>query len=254
MAHISYSELKCWDSCPFYHKLSYIDKLKVFKGNEYTAFGNAIHDTCENMLLNEQIKESDHFIDKYKEALQKLASDGYDFNKKLTLEMKEQGLGLLPQIKPALKKYFNKYKVFSTEEKLFEDTSFEDYKFKGYVDLVIKTGNGKYHIIDWKTCSWGWASKRKTDKITTYQLALYKHFFAKKHNINLKDIEVYFILLKRTAKKNNVEILKTICGNIKIKNALKLLYRALYNINNDNFIKNKLSCKFCEFKNTIHCP
>ena len=44
MTHISYSELKNWDFCPFYHKLVYIDKLKPFRGNEYTAFGTAIHE------------------------------------------------------------------------------------------------------------------------------------------------------------------------------------------------------------------
>ena len=37
--HISYSELKMWADCPRKHKLVYIDKLKGFTGNEYTAFG-----------------------------------------------------------------------------------------------------------------------------------------------------------------------------------------------------------------------
>ena len=35
------------------------------------------------------------------------------------------------------KKYFGSYKVFSTEEKLFEDISVEDYKFKGYIDIIF---------------------------------------------------------------------------------------------------------------------
>ena len=81
MSHVSFSELKNWDKCAFYHKLMHIDKLKLFKGNEYTAFGTAIHDTCENMLLNEQLEASDFFIEKYKESLKKLADDDYEFNK-----------------------------------------------------------------------------------------------------------------------------------------------------------------------------
>ena len=32
--------------------------------------------------------------------------------------------------------------------------------FKGFIDLVVKTPDGKYHIIDWKTCSWGWDAQR----------------------------------------------------------------------------------------------
>jgi hypothetical protein len=49
MPHISYSELKNWDFCPFYHKLTYVDKIKIFEGNVYTAFGTALHETCEKL-------------------------------------------------------------------------------------------------------------------------------------------------------------------------------------------------------------
>ena len=50
MGHISFSEAKNWNFCPFYHKLMNIDKVKGFEGNAFTAFGNAIHDTCEKMM------------------------------------------------------------------------------------------------------------------------------------------------------------------------------------------------------------
>ena len=63
-----------------------------------------------------------------------------------------------------------------------------DYNFKGYIDLVLKTKDGKYHIIDWKSCSWGWDARRKADIMTTYQLTLYKHYFAIKHNIKPENI------------------------------------------------------------------
>ena len=57
--HISFSELKIWNDCPWKHKLVYLDKIDSFKGNEHTAFGNAIHDTCEHMLLDEELKTLD---------------------------------------------------------------------------------------------------------------------------------------------------------------------------------------------------
>ena len=59
--HISYSELKNWHTCPYQHKLMHIDKIDGFKGNEYTAFGTAIHTVCEKKLLNEEMSE-DFFI------------------------------------------------------------------------------------------------------------------------------------------------------------------------------------------------
>jgi len=119
---------------------------------------------------------------------------------------------------------------------------------------VLKTKDGKYHVIDWKTCSWGWDARRKNDKMTTYQLTYYKYYFSKKHNVELDNIETHFALLKRTAKKNKVELFKVASGNKKIKNALKFLEKALYNISNKNFIKNRLSCRYCEFYKTKHCP
>ena len=113
-----------------------------------------------------------------------------------------------------------------------------------------------YHVIDWKTCSWGWDSRRKNDRMTSYQLTLYKHFFAKKHNVDVSNIDTHFALLKRTAKTNNVEIFRVTSGPKKTQNAIKLLNQALYNINNKKYIKNRLSCTSgfgCEFYKTEHC-
>ena len=54
MAHISYSELKVWDECPYKHKLVYIDEVKKFLGNEYTAFGTAMHHACEKVVMDQK--------------------------------------------------------------------------------------------------------------------------------------------------------------------------------------------------------
>jgi len=161
---------------------------------------------------------------------------------------------------PALKQYFDDFEIVSAEEKLFEpikDFIENKYNFKGYIDLVVKTKDGKYHIIDWKTCSWGWDARRKTERMTTYQLTFYKYYFALKHNIDPEDIETYFGLIKRTAKQNHIELFKVTSGNRKTENAIKFLKKALYNIDKEIFIKNRLSCHGpfgpCEFYKTKHC-
>ena len=130
----------------------------------------------------------------------------------------------------------------------------EDLKFKGYIDAVVKTPDGKYHIIDWKSCSWGWDARKRSDPMVTYQLTLYKIFFAQKHNIDLKDIETYFALLKRTAKKDRVEIFRVTSANKKQENVLKLLKMALFNIKKKRYIKNRSACAKCEFHKTKECP
>ena len=90
--------------------------------------------------------------------------------------------------------------------------------------------------------------------MVTYQLTFYEIFYAKKHSIDLKDIETHFALLKRTAKKDRVEIFRVTSGARKQENAMGLLKKALYNIKAKNYIKDKRSCAKCEFFRTEHCP
>ena len=253
MTHISYSELKNWNFCPFYHKLTYLDGLQSFKGNEYTAFGTAIHDVCEKKLLQEQVEVSELFVERFKDSLKKLENDEVEFNIERAKEMVPQGIAILQEVDDALQNYFGEFEVVSSEEKLMVPID-ESINFKGYIDAVVKTPDGKYHIVDWKTTSWGWNSRRRSDPITTYQLTLYKHFFCKKHDIELKDVETHFALLKRTASKNRVEFIRVTSGPKKMTNALKLLNMALYNIGKKRYLKKRSSCDKCAFFMTKDCP
>ena len=264
MSHISFSELKNWNHCSYYHKLVHIDKLKGFVGNEYTAFGTAIHDICEIAVHKQSIdydKLSLLFEKKFLQNLQSLPEEIKGaLNKPLVTSMRTQATEIIPEVLPAVKEYFGEYEVVSTEEKIYVpigEFPEQDYSFKGFIDLVVKTNDGKYHIIDWKTCSWGWDSKRKSEPMTTYQLTFYKHYFALKHGIDPDDIETHFALLKRTSKKNRVEFFRVTSGKRKTNNAIKLLVKALYNITNKKYIKNRLACHgqygMCEFYKTEYC-
>ena len=202
------------------------------------------------------LKRLKRTLDKDRSGGKTLTEKDVELNKKLVEDMRKQACTLLPYVIPSLIDYFGEYEVYSAEENLYEDLGEADLKFKGYIDLVIKTSDGKYHIVDWKTCSWGWDSKRKADRMTTYQLTLYKYYFAKKHNIEPSNIETHFALLKRTAKSNKVEIFRVTSGKKKTENAINLLNKAIYNIINDKHIKNRLSCTTgygCEFYKTQYC-
>tara|TARA_R110002012_G_scaffold136450_1_gene290836 strand:- start:2865 stop:3635 length:771 start_codon:yes stop_codon:yes gene_type:complete len=256
MPHISYSELKDWVHCAFYHKLTRVDGIDGFKGNAYTAFGSALHSVCEKKLLKEEISE-DFFVNELKKNISELDED-VQVDKKMVLDMMGQGKKIIPEIEDALVDYFEEFEVLAVEMPLYEPIEGEEgYQFKGYIDAIVATPDGKVHIFDWKTCSWGWDSRRKSDKMVTYQLTLYKHFFCQKMEVDPANVETHFALLKRTAKKNRVEFFRVTSGPTKIKNALKTLNMALYNIKNKRYIKNKLSCTSgfgCKFYGTEHCP
>jgi len=260
MSHISYSELKTWVECPWKHKLNYVERINQFKGNEYTAFGTALHTVCENLVLENEVNPKTLFQEEFLNNLRSLKNDDPELllREDLVSQMRVQGDQIIEYILPALKAYFGSFELIEVEEKLFEGIEDKDYNFKGFIDLVVKTSDDKYHIIDWKTCSWGWDARKKADKMITYQLTLYKSFWCQKHNIDLRDVQTHFALLKRTAKKELVEIFKVTSGAKKTENALKLLNKAIYNVKRQNHIKNKLSCHgrygTCEYYKTKHCP
>ena len=255
--HISYSELKTWAECAWKHKLIYIDKVNKFVGNEYTAFGRALHLLCEHSI-EDKIQEEDYddFWDiAFEKEIMDLLKKNVDLEQNIVDTMSDQAKRIAPQIIPQVVNKFENYEVISVEEKLYLDIpELENCKFKGFIDLVLKTDDGKYHIIDWKTCSWGWDAKKRSDKYVTYQLTLYKKFFCLKHDIDPKLVETHFALLKRTAKKDNVEIFRVTSGPRKVQNATDLLVKAVRSIFNKAHFKNRGSCSYCEFRNTEYCP
>ena len=252
--HISYSELRIFTECPHKWKLQYVDGLAGFTGNIYTAFGTAIHSVCEQSALgNLEPEEYPEYFDiAFLEELKKLDEKPQS---KMIVEMREQSREIFHKVFPALQELFPGYEVYSSEESLYEPIS--ELKFnrflKGFIDLVVKTPDDKYHIIDWKSCSWGWDAKKRSDAMVTYQLTLYKKFFCEKHGIDPKMVETHFGLLKRTAKSDNVEIFRVTSGPRKTTNATKVLTDACNLIHKGVTIKNRNSCAKCPFKNTEHC-
>ena len=253
---ISFSELKNWKECPYRHKLIHIDKIPYFEGNEFTAFGTAIHTVCEEAIPDPSKDALAIFESNFLNELKILKDQGKELNKDLVSDMRSQAKPICEQVLPAVKDHFGQFEVVAVEEELLEPISeFESYgkHFKGFIDMVIKTPDNKIHIIDWKTCSWGWNTKKKSDPMTNYQLTYYKNYYSKKHNIDPGNIETYFVLLKRTAKNNNVEVVRVTSGPKKTENSLKLLENAVINIEKGLNIKNRLNCKYCKFYKTEHC-
>ena len=137
MSHISFSEMKIWNECSYRHKLEYLDGLRSFMGNEYTAFGTAVHSYCEQALLREVKDPNKLFTDEFVKGLEKLIVDGVELDQKLINQMEPQGEGILPEVLPGINDYFEDgFEVLQTEESLYENMEGTDYKFKGFIDLV----------------------------------------------------------------------------------------------------------------------
>ena len=254
--HISYSELKQWTECTWRHKLLYVDRVESFQGNEHTSFGTAVHETIEQMLIGNVSDPYECFNKKFNELLEGL--DLLDSN--LANTMRQEVIGIFEAVVPSLDDYFSDrggWSLMAAEQALKEpvtESKIGGYDFKGFIDLVVKDGQGHYHVIDWKTCSWGWNARKKNDSVFTRQLVYYKYYYSKKFGLNPRAISTHFGLIKRTAKKDRIELFRVTSGERKTKNSLDFLDKALYNITNKRYIKNRLSCKYCPFYETAHCP
>jgi len=265
--HISFSEIKCWKECSYRHKLSHIDKVDVFKPSPYLDFGTAVHAGCETLLEKKNL-DSKSILNDITSAWDKHGFDDPEWVKNQPGWYKyapvetwcQWAENMWDEIPKFLDETFPGWEYVAAEEMLYEPIENKDLSFKGYIDGVIKVPNKKgdghkYWIIDWKTAqSYGWRRSKKQDILMTAQLILYKHFWSRKHSVELKDIRCGFILLKRGGKPGRVcELVTVSVGPKALATATKIMNSMIASVRRGLFLKNRESCRYCQFKDTEHC-
>ena len=216
MGIVSYSQFSQWDKCPYTWKLNYVDKAETFKGNIYTLFGSAIHETLQAYLVcyyERTIKEADALplddILKYRmEENFKVSKKQHGDEFEVTLEdMKsffQDGINIITEFKKRKSGYFPKKntELVGIEVSLNYGLP-NNMQFKGYMDVVLHNKvTGRVKIIDIKTATMGWNKYMKADKNKTNQLLLYKQFFSKERDIPIDKIDVEYLILKRKLYEN----------------------------------------------------
>ena len=245
--HISFSEIINWYYCSYRHKLMYIDKINLKKPSEFLDYGSIIHSSCGDYIKTRNMNK-EIAIDKIKESWKKNNFPNLD-------EWVDSANNTLTEFPKFLDKTFPNWEHFSVEELLKESIIKEDngLNFKGYIDTVIKSNN-KWWIIDYKTCSWGWDARKKSSFINKSQLMLYKIYWCCKHNIDFSDVNCGFVLLKRTGKENHLcEFVKVYMGKRSQERVEKTIKNMVFSVKNKIFIKNRNSCKFCDYNETKYC-
>ena len=213
---ISYSQFSKWDKCPYTWKLDYVDKVETFKGNIYTLFGSALHETIQAYLVcyyERTIKEADNLplrdILQYRmEHNYKISKEqhGDDFDVSLE-DMKEffnDGCNIIDEFLKRKSGYFPKKNTELVGIEIGLNHKVTDtIDFRGYMDVVLHNSvTGRIKIIDIKTATMGWNKYMKADKIKTNQLLLYKYFFSKEREIPIDKIDVEYLILKRKLYEN----------------------------------------------------
>jgi len=118
-------------------------------------------------------------------------------------------------------------------------------------------GDGyEFWILDWKTTSWGWDAMKKRDFQKQLQLVFYKHYFCRLLGLRLDQVKCGFVLLKRTPRKSDnsrCELVPVSVGPKTEAKALEVLNNMINQVASGRAIKNRNSCRFCDYNGTEHC-
>ena len=268
--HISFSEIKIWKECSWRHKLVYIDKIDMFEPSPYLDFGTAVHEGCETYLKNKTV-DTEKLKGDITTAWEKYGFDSPEWiEKQPAWYLKSSNVGVAKwcewaenmwdELPEFLEETFPNWECFDAEETLYESIEKKDISFKGFIDAIIKVpkkrGDGHvYWIIDWKTAGiYGWRRDKKQDLGMTAQLILYKHFWARKHGIDIKDVRCGFVLLKRGGKRGKIcELVTVSVGPKALEKGKKLMNNMVGSVKKGMFLKNRNSCTYCQYYQTDHC-
>ena len=112
-------------------------------------------------------------------------------------EFYNDGVAMMDWFKRRRGAYFNKKncELVGIEMPILCETDINSkIMMMGFMDIVMKE-HGKIKIYDIKTSTRGWKALQKSQNGD--QLRLYKKFFSKQYNIDEKDIDVEYFIVKR---------------------------------------------------------
>lgn len=286
MNKISYSQYTMWENCPMAWKLKYVDGHRLDDASIHTVFGTSMHEAIQDWLdtlyngsevvaktvdLHEGFKEN--FIKLFKESTE-IDEDGNKLflsDKKTLMEFYDHGCKILSYVQQNYKKIFptKNVKLHSIEFPLEIEVQ-KGVQYVGYVDVITyNEKTGKYVLYDLKTSTRGWSSYQKNDPVKRGQLILYKKFFAEQVGVDLDNISVEFIILKRIISEDAPfpipRVSKFVPPNGKptLNNTWRMFERFITScfnesgeyISEQNATPSKQNCRWCKYKDRKDlCP
>jgi len=249
--HVSFSEVKNWHECGWRHKLIYVDKIVIDRPSPNLDFGTAVHAECEDYLKTKSMN-----IARLENTLRQKWEEKKFENVETWIKEAKQ---ILEDVPAFLDENFPEWTCIAAEHPLYEPIEDHDISFKGFVDGMIKAKNKRGQwclwVIDWKTSGpRGWSSDKRRDPLIQSQVVLYKNFCSQKFEIDPKDIKCGFVLLKRGLKKGKAcELIEVSAGPKTLEKSSKYVTSMIGGVKTNKFMKNRSSCKFCDYKGTEHC-
>lgn len=259
--HISFSEAKDWIECSWRHKLKFVDKVGEFTPGPAMSFGTACHASGEHFLKTRVMDVSlAHAVIDSEWAAHSVKFAHKGFTPAALEQAHKDADTIMNEVPAFIEATFPQWEYVSAEQNLYEPiVGHDDVSFKGFIDGIIKCkgkrGEDLKWIIDWKTTARGWFREKREDFTTKMQLILYKNFWSIKQNEEMKDVRCAFILLKKSGKPGeHCEFLPVSVGPVTVERSLKVINNMIGSVKRGMALKNRDSCKYCDFRETPHCP
>lgn len=212
--NISYSQFSMFTECPKKWSLQYKEGFKVFSSTIHTVFGSALHEALQHYLSvmydsstvkADKLDLEEYFEEKLRDEykLQYKKNNKSHFSSPTELRsFFDDGIAIIRDFKKNKSKYFSKrgWWLVGCEipVSLTPQPQYPNVIYQGFLDVVMYHEPTKtFKIIDIKTSTSGWRDKDKKDEVKQFQLILYKKFFAEQFNLDVKDIEIEFFIVKR---------------------------------------------------------
>jgi len=282
---VSYSQFNLFSSCPYSWYKQYVEKIRIENKSIDILFGSAFHETFQtylNAFFNLSIKEADNLDldrilnDNMLKEFKKMSKDGNTSftTKDILCEYFRDGVEILKFLKRNKEKYFDrdKYDLVGIEVPLLAPIDGTKHlAIVSFLDVVLKEKSSeKYVIIDIKTSMRGWKKNKKNDFMTKCQVLFYKKYFSKLFNVDQKNIDTKFFVVKRkifineemTFKPSRVQQIEPASGSVSMKKFDEAFGKFIKIFDDDGKVKENLvfnkasdkkACNYCIYKKTIHC-
>lgn len=269
--HVSFSELRLFNECPWKWVLVKVFGLPVADRSFQMDFGKAAHAGMEVLYEpSNQLRvgpATDHALSLYDSALAEL--DGPEMHPSDRIEAY--------RIREFLPRFYadcllcpelQGIKTLRSELQLMERIERNDglaIKFKGFIDITfVRKLKRKtvIYIADFKTCQWGWPASKLQDIEVISQILLYKHFFCKMTGADPRNVSIAFIFLKKLPGKGEltVEVRKISAGPKATEKALAYLQDTITGMHSYSYEQRFGSCKRSwidkesKQERTVSCP
>lgn len=187
---LSHSKMSAYVECPYYFKLTYIDKIPSVKGNYHTALGNGIHKCLEEFYSKGRYELDvlerwwdrvcyEGYIEKNGQAVNPILSDD-----QYQLTDEERNILFYHGRKLLREYYYRNRHEFGVNEVVATELNFKipiangRIILNGYIDRVDRTPSGKLVAVDYKTGR----EKSQVEVDGDFQLTLYSFALRKLFN------------------------------------------------------------------------